>query len=444
MENIKNSENNKSKLYDSDDLLKKIKIYAFSLIGVIIFFIPIKINNQYETLLYHMSYFIENKAYTFINISIIFFITLSILKNIINVNKSSINKFLVFTKIFSLIIITFILFGKQEFFFINDSFIFILEDLILNLSIVLPIASLFMPFLLDYGLLEITEAFTHKTMKKLFRLSGKVFLIFLVYLLVGNVCGVFMTYRLYKDGKLRERECAITILNFSILSFNMTSDLCNKVGINVWKFFIIEMGVLIICNIIISRIYPLRNKKQSYYFKSGHKNVNCKKHKLNTAIKRYYENKNNKRFIDLSLSYLNDTIYIFMDLIPLIIMVFFLGNIIYNIPSITYIVNMPIYLITDKLNIVDSKLISNIVNLNFFNSILAIKTITKDTYYISKIIMALFIGIQCINISFLIPFIKKSIIDLNIFEMLLVAVERFLIIIFIFFIGYNFFWRYIL
>ncbi|KHS57562.1 hypothetical protein QX51_07645, partial [Terrisporobacter othiniensis] len=328
MESVKSSTCNKEHSCNDDDIYIKMKMYIFSLIGIIIFFIPIKINNQYETLLYHISYFIENKASIIINISVLFFVTLSILKDIINVNKSSINKFLVFSKVFSLIILTFLLVGKEEIFFIDDSFIFILKDLILNLSIVLPVASLFMPFLLDCGLLEITEAFTHRTMKKLFRVSGKVFLNFLVYLLVDNVCGVFVTYRLYKDGKLRERECAITILNFSVLSLSLTGDLCNKIDVNIGKFFIMEMLVLIICNIIISRIYPLKKKKQSYYFKSGHKNVNCKKNKLNTAVKRYYENKNNKKFFSLSLSYLNEVIYILMNLIPLIVLIFFIGNII--------------------------------------------------------------------------------------------------------------------
>ena len=439
MESVKSSTCNKEHSCNDDDIYIKMKMYIFSLIGIIIFFIPIKINNQYETLLYHISYFIENKASIIINISVLFFVTLSILKDIINVNKSSINKFLVFSKVFSLIILTFLLVGKEEIFFIDDSFIFILKDLILNLSIVLPVASLFMPFLLDCGLLEITEAFTHRTMKKLFRVSGKVFLNFLVYLLVDNVCGVFVTYRLYKDGKLRERECVITILNFSVLSLSLTDDLCNKINIITIKFFIMEIIILIICNFIISRIYPLKKKKQSYYLKSNHKNVNCKRNKINTAIKRYYENKSNKKLLSLSLSYLNEVIYILMDLIPTIIFIFFIVNIIYNIPFIMESINNLTNIFVSAFNLPNSNLISNIINLNLFSSILAIESIPQRSYYIIKLMMGIFIALQCINFCLLIPFIKGSIIELTIGEILIVAFERLCIITFICFITYSFY-----
>ena len=420
------------------------KIYIFSIIGIIVFFIPIKINNQYDTIIYHISYFIDNKASQIINISMIFFILLSIFKSLLNMEKNIINKFKITCKIFSLIILISVLIGKEDTFFINDSFIFILKDLIVDLSVLLPISSLFMPFLLDYGLTEIIEAYTHKFMKKLFKVSGKVFLNFLVYLLVNNVCGAFVTYRLYKDGKLREREACITILNFSILSLTLTRDLCNMINISTIKFLFMEIIVLCICNFIICRIYPLKKKKQSYYFKSNHKNVNCKRHKIKTAIKKYNENKSNKNTLKLSLSYLNDVIYILMDLIPLVILVFFISNIIYNIPVIMNMINNAICIFINIFNIPNSNSISNIITLSLFSNILAIENIPKDTYYIIKIMIGIFISLQCITICFLIPFIKNSIIDLKIKEIMLVNFQRFSIILFICFIVYNFYLGYII
>ncbi|WP_455538279.1 hypothetical protein [Terrisporobacter sp.] len=442
MEEIKkNSYKNKSL---SENFFEKSKICVFSLMGIIIFFIPIKVNNQFDTPIYHISYFFENKASSSVEVSIIFFIVVSIFKSILNVKRSDLNISVICCKIFSLIILVSIFIGKENLFFINDNFVFILKDLIMYLSILLSISSLFMPFLLDYGLIEITEAYTHKIMKKMFKVSGKIFLNFLVYFLVSDVCGIFVTCRLYKDGKLREREAAMTVLNFSVLSLSLTKELCNKINISVISFFLMEIIVLIVCNLIICRIYPLKKKKQSYYFKSNHKNVNCRKHKINKAIKTYYENKSSKNLLSLSLSYFNDVIYILMNLIPSIILIFFVVNIIYNIPFIMESVNNIINIFLSIFNLPNSNLISNIINLNLFSSILAMEGIPQNSYYITKLIMGSFISLQCVNFCLLIPFIKKSIINLTVKEILVVAFERLCIITFICFVTYKFYLAYII
>ena len=69
------------------------KILIFSIIGIVLFFIPIKINNQYETIIYHISYFVDNKSSAIVDISIVFFIVLSICKSIFNEEKTSRNRF---------------------------------------------------------------------------------------------------------------------------------------------------------------------------------------------------------------------------------------------------------------------------------------------------------------------------------------------------------------
>ena len=66
------------------------KVYLFSVIGIIIFFIPIKINNQQEVIIYHLSYFIENRISSLIDISIIVFVLLSVFKDLINYKTDNI------------------------------------------------------------------------------------------------------------------------------------------------------------------------------------------------------------------------------------------------------------------------------------------------------------------------------------------------------------------
>ncbi len=432
-------ENINKETYSSD-----IKLYIFSILGTIIFFIPIRIDNQYDTLIYHISYFVDNRLSSIVNISIISFVLLSILKRIYNGGLWNKNYLSIGIRIFSFVILISILLGKQDVFFVSDDFIFILKDLILDLTILLPVSSIFMPLILEYGLLEIVESYTHGMMKSLFKVSGRVFLNFLIYLLVNNVCGAFMTYRLYKDGKLRENEAAITILSFSILSLTLTRDLCYKLNINIVNFFLLEILVLVICNFIISRIYPLKKKKKSYYFKSNNKNVNCRTNKIKNAIKKYHMNKSNKNIISLSISYFNDAIYIVMEILPKIILLFFIFDIIYHIPSIMEIINNSLYMTISYINIPNAMLIAETVNLNLFSSILAIENIAKDSYYISKITIGLFITLQCFSICFLLPFIDRSILNLKFREIVLVVMERFFIILGISFIIYSLYIKYLI
>ena len=440
MENI----NKKNNSFVEEDFFKVSKIFLFSLMGIVIFFIPIKLNNQYETIIYHISYYIENKISIVIDITVILFIILSTIKDLLAKEKTFVNVFYLIIKIFGLVILFSILFEVEDLFFISNEFNVVMRDTILNLTILLPVSAVFMPLILDYGLIEIVEAYTHRFTKRLFKVSGKIFLNFLIYLSLDSFCGAFLTYRLYKDGKLREREACIVILNFSILSFSLTSDLCNKLDINLFKFMMIEIFVLCICNIIISRIYPLKNKRQSYYYKSGYKDVNCRKNKLNTAIKKHISRGNKKNLISYSLSYLNDALYIIANLIPNIVVIFFIGNIIFNCESTASIINNLTYMIISLFDFPNEYLMANVINLSFFNNILGIKRISSDIFYPTKVMLSLIIVIQGISISILIPFIKKTIIPLTLREILIVSMERMIIILLLSFIGYYFYIGYIL
>lgn len=444
MEKLKNGDNSKSITFQRNDFNEVIRILLFSLIGIVIFFVPIKINNQFETVIYHLSYYIENKISSIIEISLIFFVMLSTLRDILNKEKSFFSNLSIFIRLLTLLILISFILGKEDFFIRDDKFLLVMRDLIYNLVILLPVSAIFMPFLLEYGLIEIVESYTNKIMKKTFKVSGKVFLNFLVYLLVDTVCGAFFTYRLYKDGKLREREACITILNFSVLSLPLTFDLCNKFNINRWKLILLEIVFLIICNVIISRIFPLKKKKQRYYVKAGYKDISCKRNRMKVAIKKRIIRGNNKNIMAYSMSYLNDLIYILMDLIPNIILVFFLGSIIFNTPFIIDKLNEILILIIKPLHLPNSDIISSISNISFFSNIIGIKVINEDIFYVTKIILSLIITLQGISISFLIPFINKTIFPLNAKEIIIVILERYAIILFLSSTIYYFYLNYII
>ena len=72
------------------------------------------------------------------------------------------------------------------------------------------------------------------------------------------------------------------------------------------------------------------------------------------------------------------------------------------------------------------------------------KVINEDIFYFTKIILSLIITLQGISISFLIPFINKTIFPLNAKEIIIVILERYAIILFLSSTIYYFYLNYII
>ena len=120
-----------------------------------------KINNQTATIIYHITYKIQLEARDIIEFSIIVYTIIGSLKSFISYKdkKLSIKKIYIYLKMASVLIILNIFYGKNNIIFLDDITLSIINETILNLAILLPVSSIFMTFILDYGLIEIIESY---------------------------------------------------------------------------------------------------------------------------------------------------------------------------------------------------------------------------------------------------------------------------------------------
>src|SRR5699024_10312456 len=212
----------------------------------------------------------------------------------------------------------------------------ILEETILNLITLLPLSAIFMPFILDFALLDIVEGYCHKLMKKLFNLSGKSALNISMYIFNDCFCSYFMTNLLYKRGRIRQKEACIILLNFSISSIPISNYIAEELNINKINFFILSIFILILSNTVLCRIYPINNKKQSYYIKTTYKESYFKNDKLINSIKKHIHNKENINIFKSIISNFEESIHITINLIPNLVLIMYLGNIIINNTNIVH------------------------------------------------------------------------------------------------------------
>ena len=296
MDDIKPSKSTKISEIDFKDF---IKIISFSTLGICIFFFPVIINKQLIFPIFFITDLVYLKYEQFVYICVVVFISLLSIKQIGKNEKDLIDKIDITLKLVSLLILI-ILITKHEFIFFKDEdLVQIMKESIFKITILLPISSLFLPFLLDYGLLYLFDCFFSRFTKRFFRVSGKNILIFLIFFFVDSFLGFYVVYKLYKEGKLRKNECINAVLNYPVLNFSLVIYISTQLKINFITLVICYLFIFAITNIIICRIYPIKNKQKTFFVKNKYKEKSCRKINLKGLFHCIYKIKREKIFLKI-------------------------------------------------------------------------------------------------------------------------------------------------
>ncbi|WP_453989680.1 YjiH family protein [Bacillus nitroreducens] len=143
----------------------------------------------------------------------------------------------------------------------------LLFDLIPVLFSVFLFAGLFLPLLLDFGLLELFGAMLTKVMRPLFRLPGRSSIDAIASWLGDGTVGVLLTNKQYEEGYYTKREAAIIGTTFSVVSITFTVVILAQMGLeNMFgQFYLTILIAGLVAAIIMPRIPPLSRKADTYY-----------------------------------------------------------------------------------------------------------------------------------------------------------------------------------
>lgn len=429
MDNISNEF--ESKDINIDIFFEVTKIIIYSIIGIIVFFIPVTIENHTKTILHHIVYKLQLNHRGLLQFCTIIYIIIGVIKSVSLNHKNDFKKIYSYLSIFSIFIVISIFYDKYSIVLLDDNISLILEETILNLITLLPLSAIFMPFILDFGLLDIVEGYCQKLMKKLFNLSGKTVLNIIMYIFNDCFCGYFMTNLLYKKGKIRQKEACIILLNFSISSISISNYIAEELNINKINFFILSMFILILVNAVLCRTYPINKKKKSYYIKTSYKESYFKSDKLSNSIKKYIQNKENINIFKSMIRNLEESIYIIISLMPNLVLTMYFGNIIINNMDFIYNLKIVFDSILEILKFNDINEISLFLVNGFFNDVIAIDLLNKNIEYTSKLLIGIICILKCTSITTNILYLETSKIPISKIEILISYILRVIIILFI-------------
>jgi nucleoside recognition membrane protein YjiH len=182
----------------------------------------------------------------------------------------------------------------------------LLGDLLPVLFSVFFFAGLFLPLLMDFGLLELFGALMTKLMRPVFKLPGRSSIDCMASWIGDGTIGVLITSKQYEEGFYTKREAAVIGTTFSVVSITFCLVIINQVGLSGMfvPFYLTVLVAGLVAAVICPRIPPLSKKEDTYRNGEGDKDLETIPEGftpfqwgLSLAVEKARANKNVKRFL---------------------------------------------------------------------------------------------------------------------------------------------------
>lgn len=128
------------------------------------------------------------------------------------------------------------------------------------------IATLFLPLLVDFGLMELVGVLMSKLFIRLFNLPGRSAIDAIASWMGSGPVGVFITTQQYERGFYTAREAAVICTNFSIVSVSFSLLVINVIGLGhlFVPYYLTVIGIGLFTALITPRLPPLKRIKDVY------------------------------------------------------------------------------------------------------------------------------------------------------------------------------------
>ena len=313
----------------------------------------------------------------------------------------------------------------------DESATFILNDLLTSLVIIFVIASMLLPLLLDFGLLEFIGAIFTKIMRPVFLIPGRAAVDCITSWIGDGTLGVMLTANQYESGYYSAKEAAIISTNFSAVSITFSLIVLSQVDMVDYfgVYYLLVCLVGIVCAVIVPRIPPLSLKKDDYVVDSNHDNKDIAEnysssvqYGLDLAIKRAESHKGIGEFLKNGIE---NAFGMWFSVMPIVMIIGTASLVLANNTQVFEILGKPFLPLLNFLKVPESLAASKTMIVGFSDmftpSIIAASTIQSQ---MTKFIVATISVTQLIYLSEVGGLILASSIPVNLFELFVIFIER--------------------
>lgn len=399
------------------------RFFLYSLIGVILFFIPVTLFESNSILLDHFVTLVRN----IFGDSIKYYTLLVIILGAIfpffskEWKKSSIDIVITIFKILGVVVGFMVVFQVGPAFVLRDDIgPFLFNSLAVNLSILIPVGGAVLGLLVGYGLLVFIGVIMEPIMRPIFKTPGRSAVDAVASFVGSYSIGLLITNRVYKDGMYSRKEAMIIATGFSTVSatfmivIGRTLDLMEYWNLFFWTTLIVTFTVTALS----VRLPPLRTEEDYYYDgedKSGKEDFEGSRFKY-AWYKAKQQSFEGEPLISNITRNLRDAFKMTMTVVPTILSIGLLGLIIVEFTDLIYWISFIFYPVLFLFPLENMPLLAEAVTISIIEMFLP-SLLVVDAAIEIRFITAV-ISVSCIIFfSALVPCILATDINMKIWKM---------------------------
>lgn len=401
----------------------------FSAIGIFMFFIPVTFNERTSIPLDHIVSEIRNNLAFYARIYALIVILLgSIYPFYKKTWKSSpVNQALSFLKILGVVVAAMVYFSVGPYWILDpDIGPFLFNALVIPVGLIVPIGSVFLAFIVGYGLLEYIGVIMRPIMKPIFKTPGRSAIDAVASFVGSYSLGLVITNRVYKEGKYSAKEASIIATGFSTVSATFMIIVGRTLGLmEMWNlYFWTTLVITFIVTAITVRIWPLSKKQDTYYDDNASLEKEYKQDLFKNAWREgLTATHHSKDFISNVSENLRDGFVMAMGILPSIMSVGLIGLLLAEYTPVFNVIGYIFYPFTAILQVPDAMLAATAISMSIAEMFLPALMVTE-----AALATRFVVGIASVSsilfFSASIPCILSTDIPISVTEMVIIWVQR--------------------
>lgn len=255
-----------SKKFNSKDILMFI---LYALFGIFMFFVPVQIGDTNTIPIDHLTNFVK-KIPNYNLIFGVFMVVAGIAYAIKSKSwqKSKLHMVFFVLKLAALVFLFMFVTKKGPArIFDGDMLPLIWNGIMVSVTTIVPIGSVFLAFLTGFGLMEFIGVFMEPVMRPVFKTPGRSAVDAVASFVGSYSLALLITNRVYMEDTYTKKEASIIATGFSTVSATFMIIVAKTLDLmDYWlAYFWITLFVTFLVTAITARIFPLSKKPQEYY-----------------------------------------------------------------------------------------------------------------------------------------------------------------------------------